>query len=153
MARPDHDKGAVDSAALELASKQVSLAFERTLMSADRTLMAAIQTSLALIGFGFAIVIFFHQVGSHVGVNLQTPARNFGIFLVSSGIALITIGLIDHRRRLAGLLTASSELQRRNLLVQGLTPRRPYIAVLALLLLMAGLLVIIGILIRVGPFG
>jgi putative membrane protein len=153
MASPDQEKSIVDSPALELASNQAALAFERTLMSADRTLMGAIQTSLALIGFGFAMVLFFHQVSSQIGVNLRTPARNFGIFLVSSGIALITIGLIDHRRHLAGLRTLSSELQRKNLLVQGMTPRRSYTAILALLLLMAGLLVIMGILVRIGPFG
>ena len=72
--------------AFELASRQASLAYERTLVSIDQSLMSAIRTSLSLIGFGFAMVLFFNTFGGRIGVDLQVPARNFGLSLVAMGI-------------------------------------------------------------------
>ena len=153
MGSPDQQGKPIDSPAFELASCQASLAFERTLISLDQSLMSAIRTSLSLIGFGFAMVLFFNQVGGDVGVDLRVPARNFGLSLVAMGIGLVTIGLVGHRRRFTELRSKMDELHRRNLLIEGCPYRRAPIAVLALLLLLAGLLVMLGILVRIGPFG
>jgi len=142
-----------DVPTFELASCQASLAFERTLVSLEQSLMGAIRTSLALITFGFALVLFFHQVSGEMGVNLRIPARNFGLSLVAMGIGLVTIGLVGHRRRFISLQARMDDLYRRKLLLEGCPYRRSPIAVLALLLLLSGLLVMLGILIRVGPFG
>lgn len=153
MGNVDADKTPLGVPAFELASCQASLAFERTLVSLDQSLMSAIRTSLSLIGFGFAMVLFFYQVRSEVGINLQVPARNFGLSLVAMGVGLITIGLLGHRRRFTSLRAKMDELFRRKLLLEGCPYRWSPIAALALLLLLAGLLVMLGILVRVGPFG
>lgn len=142
-----------DVPTFELASCQASLAFERTLVSLDQSLMGAIRTSLALITFGFAMFLFFHQVSGDIGVNLRVPARNFGVSLVAMGIGLITVGLVGHRRRFASLQVRMNDLYRRNLLIEGCPYRRSSTAVFALLLLLSGILVMLGVLVRVGPFG
>ena len=138
---------------LILASSQASLAFERTLMSVDRALMSIIQVSLSMIGFGFAMVLFFHRLTGEVGVDLRAPARNFGLFLVAIGVGLVTFGLLEHQRRRADLRRAMDELHRQKHLLHPHVPRRSPIAVVAILLLLAGLLVMLGILVRMGPFG
>lgn len=153
MGSADKSENPFDIPTFELASCQASLAFERTLVSLDQSLMGAIRTSLAMITFGFALVLFFHQVSGEIGVNLRVPARNFGLSLVAMGIGLVTVGLIEHRRRFTSLQARMDDLHRRNLLIEGCPYRRSSIAVLGLLLLLSGLLVMLGILIRVGPFG
>jgi putative membrane protein len=142
-----------DTPALELASCQASLAFERTLISLDQSLMGAVRTSLALITFGFAMVLFFHQLSGAIGVNLRIPARNFGLGLVVIGIGLVLIGLLGHQKRFTELQHKMDELYRRKLLIEGCPYRRSPIAVVALLLLLAGLLVMLGIIVRIGPLG
>jgi putative membrane protein len=143
----------LDSPALELASCQASLAFERTLISVDQYLMGAIRTSLALITFGFALFLFFHQVSGEVGVNLRVPARNFGLSLVAIGMGLIVVGLLGHRKQLSELRAKMNDLYCKKLLRDGTPERRSPVAVVALLLLLAGLMVMLGILVRIGPFG
>jgi len=153
MSGSHQDKDLLEVPAFELASRQASLAFERTLVSLDQSLMSTIRTSLSLIGFGFAMFLFFNQVGGEVGVNLRIPARNFGLSLVVIGIGLVTTGLIGHRRRYNDLRTQMDDLYRRKLLLEGCPRGRAPIAVFALLLLLSGILVMLGILIRIGPFG
>jgi putative membrane protein len=143
----------LDSPALELASCQASLAFERTLISVDQYLMGAIRTSLALITFGFALFLFFHQVSGEVGINLRVPARNFGLSLVAIGTGLIVVGLFGHRKQFGELCDKMDELHRKKLLSEGSPEWRSPVAVVALLLLLAGLMVMLGILVRIGPFG
>lgn len=143
----------LNTPALELASCQASLAFERTLISLDQFLMGAIRTSLALITFGFALVLFFHQLSGEMGVDLRIPARNFGLSLVAMGIGLITVGLLGHRKRLAELCDKMDELHHNKLLSEACPRRRSPVAVVALLLLLSGLFVMLGILVRIGPFG
>jgi putative membrane protein len=151
--RPGQSQNPFDSPTFELASRQAWLAFERTLISLDQSLMAAVRTSLSLIGFGFAMALFFDQFGGKVGVDLRVPARNFGLCLVALGIGLVAIGLIGHWRRFTELRTTMDALHARKLLIEGCPYRRAPIAVLALLLLLAGLLAMVGILLRIGPFG
>jgi putative membrane protein len=150
VSRPVPDQS---ESAFLLASRQASLAFERTFMTTDRTLMSVIQASLSLIGFGFALVLFFHQLATQIGVDLRTPARNFGISLVVIGVGLVTAGLIQHQRLRADLRDAMDELHRQGQLTHPCVRRRSPIAVVALLLLLTGLLVMLGIVVRMGPFG
>jgi len=153
MGHPGQNETSFDSPAFELSAHQASLAFERTLMSADRTLMAAVQTSLSLIGFGFAMFLFFNQMGGEVGIDLRAPARNFGIGLVTMGVGLVTAGLVEHRRRFSELRIAMNDLHRQGLLVQGFRHRKSPTAAFAVLLLLLGLLVMLGIVVRIGPLG
>src|SRR5215213_3578394 len=150
----DHDlESRFDSPAFELASCQASLAFERTLITLDQSLMGTVRTSLALISFGFALVLFFHHSGEVMGTDLRVPARNFGLTLLVMGTALVTVGLLGHRKRHKDLRSRMEELHRRNLLFEGCPYRHSAIAVFALLLLFTGLLTMTGVLIRIGPFG
>lgn len=153
MASVDENRNALNVPAFELASRQASLAFERTFVSIDQALMSAIRTSLSLIAFGFAMVLFFHEFEGEMGVSLRVPARNFGLSLVAMGTALVAIGLIGHRRRFAQLRTQMDDLHCRGLLLEPCPYRHAPIAILALLLLLAGLLVVLGIIVRIGPFG
>lgn len=153
MSSSNRHEDITDAPAFELASRQASLAFERTLVSVDQALMSAVRTSLSLIGFGFAMFLFFNQVGGEVGVNLRVPARNFGLSLVAIGIGLVTIGLIEHRRRFNDLREQMDDLHRRKLLIAGCTRGRAPIALFAFLLLLSGVLVLLGIVVRIGPFG
>lgn len=114
--------------------------------------MGTVRTSLALITFGFAMVLFFHRISDEIGVNLRIPARNFGLGLVAMGIGLVTIGLLGHRKRFTELRLKMDELYRRKMLMDGCPYGRSPIAVVALLLLLSGLLVMFGILVRMGPF-
>jgi len=154
---PDSDLDAgenpINVPAFELASCQASLAFERTLVSLDQSLMSAIRTSLSLIGFGFVMVVFINQVSGEVGVNLRIPARNFGFSLVAMGVGLISIGLVGHRRRFTALKVRMDRLYERKLLLERCPYRSAPVAVLATLLLLCGILVMLAILVRVGPFG
>ena len=153
MASIDEKRSAFDTPGFELVSRQASLAFERTLVSIDLSLMGAIRTSLSLIGFGFAMVLFFREFGGEASVSLRVPVRNFGVSLVAMGTALIAIGWVAHRRRFTQLLAQMDDLVRRGLLRESWPHKRAPIAVLALLLLLSGLLVALGIIVRVGPFG
>lgn len=146
------DRGPLESPALELASRQAALAFERTLLGLDQLLMTSIRTSLSLLTFGFAMFLFFQQVAGEAGVNLRVPARNFGISLVVLGIGLLASGLVAHRARYEALRRQMDDLYQRQLLAEAATRTQSPIAIIGVLLLGAGLLVIAGILIRLGPY-
>jgi putative membrane protein len=145
-------KNPFDSPTFELASRQASLAFERTLITLDQSLMGAVRTSLALITFGFALVLFFHQISGDVGVNLRVPARNFGLSLLAMGTGLVTAGLLGHRKRFNDLKFQMDELHQKKLLIERCPYRRSAIAIFAILLLFVGLLLIVAVLIRIDPF-
>jgi uncharacterized membrane protein YidH (DUF202 family) len=152
MASLDQNERSSGSPTFELASCQASLAFERTLITLDQSLMGAVRTSLALISFGFALVVFFHHFSGAMGTDLRVPARNCGLTLLVMGTALVTAGLLGHRKRYNDLRFRMDELHERKLLSEGCPYRYSTIAVFALLLLLAGLLTMFGVLIRIGPF-
>jgi len=153
MAVIDQGKKILDSPAFELASRQASLAFTRTLVSIDLFLMGAIRTSLSMIAFGFAMALFLHHVSGESGVDLRAPARNFGFSLIAMGVGLITIGLIEYRRRFSELKAQMDDLYRRKLIAEPCPRKRSPVAAVAGLLLVTGILTMIGVAIRVGPFG
>jgi putative membrane protein len=111
-----------------------------------------VRTSLALISFGFALVLFFHHFSGAMGTDLRVPARNFGLTLLVMGTALVTAGLLGHRKRYKDLRSKMDQLHRRGLLIEACPYRHSAIAVFALLLLLAGLSTMVGVIIRIGPF-
>jgi putative membrane protein len=113
--------------------------------------MGTVRTSLALISFGFAVVLFFNQLGGEIGVNLQTPARNFGLGLLSIGTGLVTVGLLGHRKRFENLRSKMNELHRRKLLAECCPYRLSSTAIFALLLLLTGLLAMAAVFTRILP--
>jgi inner membrane protein YidH len=145
----------VDSTPAPLASRRTALAFQRTRMSADRTLMAVIRTSLALIGFGFTIYQFFRYLRETAGTTqlLRGEApRNFGMALVFLGVVMLSLGIWKHIAFMLELRAA-----RKTFVVQGLIlgdDKFPLSITLitATLLLTLGLIAIVGMAMRAGPF-
>jgi putative membrane protein len=139
----------------ELASRRTALAFQRTRMSADRTLMAVIRTSLSLIGFGFTIYQFFRYLRETAGVMelLRSEApHSFGLALVILGVVMLSLGIWKH---IAFMLELRAE--RKTFADRGLIPgddRFPISITLitATLLLLIGLIAIVGMAMRAGPF-
>ena len=124
-------------------------------MSADRTLMAIIRTSLSLIGFGFTIYQFFRYLRETAGAPqlLQGEApRNFGMALVMLGVVMLSLGIWKH---IAFMLELRAE--RKTFADRGLIPgddKFPISITLitATLLLTIGLIAIVGMAMRAGPF-
>lgn len=137
----------------ELASHRTGMSLHRTRMSADRTLMSIIRTSLSLIGFGFTIFQFFvHLRSSNIMDGASQAPRRFGLALVFLGIVMLAIGIVYHLQFMIGLRS-----ERRYLADRGLIPttvRFPLSlqATIAFLLLLVGLLAIVSMALKVGPF-
>lgn len=141
-------------ASTNLAIHRTDLAMENTLLGADRTQMSMLRTSLSLIGFGFTIYKFFQEIGKD-GTRADAfgpPARNFGLFLVILGIVLLVAGMISRNR-----LVRAVNRRRQLLHDEGLSRLPPVYArspnmVVSVLLLLGGILVVLGIAARIGPF-
>ena len=142
-------------AGTELASNRTALAFERTRIASDRTLMAMIRTSLSLISFGFTIFQFVGRVAEELGSPevTQQSARNFGLALVLLGVGLLIAGLFTHYEFLTNLRVRRGRLHDLKLLRTAPQYRTSLTSVLALLLLLVGLLAVLGMIARTGPFG
>src|SRR5262245_52642968 len=148
----DHDLAPMSA---RLASRRTALAFQRTRMSADRTLMAVIRTSLSLIGFGFTIYQFFRYLRETAGAMqlLRSEApRNFGLALVILGVVMLSLGIWRH---VAFMLELRDE--RKIFVDRELIPgddRFPVSITLvtATPLLLLGLVAIVGMAMRAGPF-
>jgi putative membrane protein len=138
-----------------LGSRRTRLAFQRTRMSADRTLMSILRTALSLIGFGFTIYQFFRYLRQTAGVAdtvvRAEAARNFSVALVIIGVLLLVLGIIGHVRFMLELRADHGQLVQAQLIPPDHFPYSITLAV-ALLLLMVGLLAIVSMVIRVGPF-
>jgi inner membrane protein YidH len=152
---PEISDRQVDSTPATLSSRRTALAFQRTRMSADRTLMAVIRTSLSLIGFGFTIYQFFRYLRETVGVMqlLRSEApRKFSMALVMLGVVMLSLGIWKH---VAFMLELRAE--RKTFADRGLIPgddKFPISITLitATLLLTIGLIAIVGMAMRAGPF-
>jgi inner membrane protein YidH len=148
----DHDLAPMSA---ELASRRTALAFQRTRMSADRTLMAVIRTSLSLIGFGFTIYQFFRYLRETAGAMqlLQSEApRNFSLTLVILGVVMLSLGIWRH---VAFMLELRAE--RKTFVDRELIPGHDKFPisitlVTATLLWTIGLVALVGMAMRAGPF-
>ena len=142
-----------DRISVELSSRRTGMSFQRTRMSADRTLMSVIRTSLSLISFGFTIFQVFQKLRDQDVLTGAAPARNFGIALVTLGIAMLILGIIYHLQFMLGL-----RAQRKQMKEEGLVHAESgFPASLTLItevsLLVIGFGAIISMVFRVGPFG
>ena len=121
----------------QLARERTELAETRTAMAAERTLMAWIRTALGMISFGFTIYKFMHALVEANTIHFRTNSpRTLGIFLAALGTGALVAGTIEYVRTMRAMGGRSL----------GFTF---YVgcAVIAL-----GLMVLLGILIRIGPF-
>jgi putative membrane protein len=146
-------KSSSDQISVELSSRRTGMSFQRTRMSADRTLMSVIRTSLSLISFGFTIFQVFQKLRDQNVLTGAAPARNFGMALVSLGIAMLVIGILYQVQFMRGL-----RIERHSMASAGLVhaesvfpPSMTLIA--ALLLLLIGIIAIVSMVFRTGPFG
>ncbi len=104
----------------------------RTALAAERTLMAWVRTSLGLISFGFTL----HKVIHALGAAREASPRRMGIVLAAMGTLALAAGTIQY-------LNVFRSLQGRRL---GFTFYMSC-AVIGL-----GVLVLIGLVARIGPF-
>ncbi len=138
-----------------MAACRTDLAFERTGMAADRTQMSDLRTALSLIGFGFTIYKFFQEMASRspAAEAFALPARRFGFALVVLGVGLLIASIVSNRVFLNKVRARAQELFEMGLLREppgrSISPN----VVVSILLLAGGLLVILGIGLRTGPFG
>jgi putative membrane protein len=143
-----------DETSVELSSRRTGMSFQRTRMSADRTLMSVIRTSLSLISFGFTIYQFFnHLVESNVLSGNRAGTRHFGLSLIVLGVVMLILGIGYHVAFMLGLrherqaMTAEQLIHAESQFPPSMT------LIVAVLLLLLGLVTIIGIWTRAGPFG
>jgi putative membrane protein len=119
------------------AATRPDLGVTRTALSAERTLMSWVRTALAMISFGFTIFKFMHAlvVAHQLAPHHEAGPRNLGIALALLGTASLTAGTIQYRgviRSLGG-------------------PRPGFTLYLGLAVIAVGLLVLLGLVLRVGP--
>lgn len=138
----------------KLAARRTEMAFQRTRMAADRSLMAVMRTALSLIGFGFTIYTFFGSIVEKGVLGPALPERapgRVGLALIAMGVLLLGLGIANHFRYMRDLRS-----QRRAMVADGMLPSTPEFPVSlalisALLLLLLGVLVGFGTLLRMGP--
>jgi putative membrane protein len=148
----DHD---LSSMPAKLASRRTTLAFQRTRMSADRTLMAVIRTSLSLIGFGFTIYQFFRYMLETAGamrlLRGEAP-RNFGLALVILGVLMLSLGIWRHVAFMLELRAERKTLANRELIPGDDRFPISITLITATLLWTIGLIALVGMAMRAGPF-
>lgn len=142
------------SPTVELSSNRTSMSFQRTRMSSDRTLMSIMRTALSLISFGFTIYSFFRALQHSEAAPLLRPEapRNFALALVLLGVIMLALGIWNDLRFMQNL-----RRQRQSLIREGLISGQDRFhdsltLAIAFLLLLIGLLALVGIAARAGPF-
>lgn len=142
----------IGDASTELSANRTAMSFERTAMSSDRTLMSIVRTSLSLIAFGFTIFQFFHTLGKSSAKIPDAAPRNFGLALIVLGMILLALGLVDHVRQTQARRSRRNRLFEERL-VHHVEPIRPSTTmIVAVLLFIVGLLAMLRVGFRVGPF-
>jgi putative membrane protein len=123
-------------------------------MSADRMPMSVIRTSLSLIGFGFTIYQFFRYLRETEGRRNYSEAKrhNFGLALVILEVVILWLGIW---KNIAFMLEL--RVERKTFAGRGFIPgdvRFPISITLitATLLLLIGLVALVGMAMRAGPF-
>jgi putative membrane protein len=134
------DTGAPPSTSDRLAQQRTTLADDRTAMAADRTLMAWIRTALSMISFGFTIYKFFHGLTDEAAIRLRHPngPRDLGLFLTTLGTASLLAGTIQYVQTLRHIYDPA--------------PRLGFVFYTACAVLILGLVVLFGMVTRLGPF-
>src|SRR5262245_57825367 len=147
---PVSHKSTSDDISVELSSRRTGMSFQRTRLSADRTLMSVIRTSLSLISFGFTIFQVFQKLGERDVLTGGASARNFGLALVSLGIAMLVLGIIYHVQFMLGLRGERNRM-RTDGLIHGESRFPPSLTLItAVLLLLIGIASIVSMVYSLG---
>lgn len=150
---PVDTRSSPDRISVELSARRTGMSFQRTRMSADRTLMSVIRTSLSLISFGFTIFQVFQKLRDQSILSSAAPARNFGVALVSLGIAMLVIGIIYHVQFMLGLRHERNAMRADGLIHAESRFPPSFTLITAILLLLVGIAAISSMLFQIGPFG
>ena len=136
----------------ELSSRRTGMSFQRTRLSADRTLMSVIRTSLSLIGFGFTIFQVFQKAHEAEILKSSGAPRHFGEALVWLGLAMLIVGIVYHVMFMLGLRRERDMLKADGLIHAESVYPVSFTLVVAIVLLAIGILAIVSMLFRIGPF-
>jgi putative membrane protein len=97
--------------------RSTRLAFDRTRVAYERTMLAWVRTATSLITFGFSVYKFFQLAREENEKNYHVMgARQFGMLLVSIGLASLVLATLEFRHNIR-LLEAECNEQRRSLAV------------------------------------
>jgi putative membrane protein len=81
--------------------RSTRLAIDRTWVAYERTMLAWVRTATSLITFGFSVYKFFQIVRSEgERTNYLMGARQFGILLVSIGLASLVLATLEYRQNI-----------------------------------------------------
>ena len=98
------------AAGLDLSTK---LAFDRTWAAYERTMLAWVRTATSLITFGFSVYKFFQILrADSPEANYLMGAREFGILLVTIGLASLSVATFEYRQNMRRLGTEYQGLPR-----------------------------------------
>ena len=144
---------APDDVSVELSARRTGMSFHRTRVSAERTLMSVIRTSLSLISFGFTIYQFFEKMHAADVLKSSEAPRHFGQALVWLGIAALLVGIGYHVTFMLGLRKERQHMKAEGLIhAESVFPASMTLMV-SILLLGIGLMAVLSMTFRIGPFG
>jgi len=84
--------------------RSTQLAFDRTWVAYERTMLAWVRTAISLITFGFSVYKFFEILReSGAPQSHLLGARQFGIILVSLGLASLGLATLEYRQNIQRL--------------------------------------------------
>jgi putative membrane protein len=117
------------------------MARQRTLLAAERTLMAWVRTTLSMISFGFTIYKFLQYMFEAGKTPLMTTPkgpRNFGLALITLGVASLAIACVQYWHQLKGLYPGRKPF--------------PLALVVAGFVALVGIVALMNVLFHIGPF-
>jgi putative membrane protein len=79
-------------------------ALVRTALSSEQTLMSWVRTALSMVTFGFSIAQFFYFLAERQDeVDFSVGPSRLGIALISVGIFVLVLAVIEHLLRIQAL--------------------------------------------------
>jgi putative membrane protein len=141
MRRPAAPAGGAPTTDIPLDTN-TELAFERSRLASERTLMAWIRTSLSMISFGFTIYKFFEYLGDSAGpLAPRHGPLNLGRVMVILGVLLLVPAIAQHWQFLRQLSQRANRRFPRSLAL-----------VTAGLIQLIGIVALLSLFLRLGPF-